>query len=364
MDLITVKGTFHEMGAQHGEALRDAIRAVYAELVEPQVKDVAEDVVQAAMKPFYDKDAARIPWVFEEMRGIADGSGIPYRDILLMNYRAFGMIGWYRDTSTKYRAAPGCTAMGMVTEDAGVAVGGNADGDSPSYYRLIRRIARKGIPHMQVNWVGTVWGHNGANAEGLGLGSAGSVGWYDTYDVLQDATVIFNDMGRRHVLQHGRTVTEALAFLHKNPVTCQIALGDSTGALVCIQGLGAFGMAVMDARNSKGLVYSPNHVFYPEAVAALRKRGIEPEVTPLNGGRQQVLDRAREIAPRTLAGFKALLRSRENEPLCICDGTHHQFGLWPTYWSTYVLPQKDPGVLYFSEYPIRENEYAPIPVEG
>jgi len=137
-------------------------------------------------------------------------------------------------------------------------------------------------------------------------------------------------------------------------------MGDATGALVCTQGLGAFGMAVMDATRNGGLVYTTNNVSYPDALAALRKRGIEPELLKLNVSRLQVFERTRDRSTRTLDSFKTLLRSRENEPLCICDGVHDECGLWTTYWSTYALCEREPGVLYFAEHPIRQNEYMPF----
>jgi isopenicillin-N N-acyltransferase-like protein len=79
---VTVSGTHYEMGRQHGAACAALIRRVFEArmaIVRRATNFDAGAVVEAAGR-YYDPVAASCPHLIDEVRGIADGAGMPFAE--------------------------------------------------------------------------------------------------------------------------------------------------------------------------------------------------------------------------------------------------------------------------------------------
>ena len=114
--VVRLSGSHHEIGVQHGRLLRNEIRALYdayvvAGIVEKEGRPLHQLVAAAR---HYD---AFVPARYrEEMRGIAEGSGMTYEQILVINTFADALLGESRF----------CSAVAVNGRD-GLLVGRNLD---------------------------------------------------------------------------------------------------------------------------------------------------------------------------------------------------------------------------------------------
>lgn len=107
---IILTGGPRERGRQYGAAASDKIRlslALYSKLFEVHAKLDWEGAKSKALR-FEEAIAKYLPDALEEMRGIAEGSGLSYEDILTLNCRSEVM----------FAMADGCSALALLPEQA------------------------------------------------------------------------------------------------------------------------------------------------------------------------------------------------------------------------------------------------------
>ena len=81
--LIRLTGTPYEMGRQHGKLLKDQIAFLHREFLDAMVIPA---VGREALGEWATSVEGFIPKAYrEELRGLADGAGMPYREILVAN---------------------------------------------------------------------------------------------------------------------------------------------------------------------------------------------------------------------------------------------------------------------------------------
>lgn len=345
MPIETARGSPYEMGRQHGRLYRHVIHANVAEWSKRHSFQGSDEAIDAAIKPQRVLQEELCPWVFDELRGIADGSEVDYQWILRMHLRV-----WNAAPRTDYAAQYGCTAIGMITEDAGVAVGGTLD-DPRSSYVLIRRIPKNGLAHVMTTWAGTAWGHNGTNEAGLGLAQA-SLGGIEGPAPSVSRKGLLQGMYGRIALETCATVAETLALADRFHAGGSDVLGDAGGNLVARQRMGGI-QGTMRASDSANMVFCANHIYMTELTSALAECGAKPIVTEYSRGRFETLEQARERMPRTVGTMRTLLRSHSRYPHSICNAG--------TVNANFSLPCKEPGVLYFADKPVCQNEFTPYP---
>lgn len=85
---VSVSGAPYERGRQYGTALRDRVKASAA-LYGKTLEDLGYDQVRktALIKAFATQIDAFGEHYLEEMRGISDGAGIPFEDVVMINAR-------------------------------------------------------------------------------------------------------------------------------------------------------------------------------------------------------------------------------------------------------------------------------------
>src|SRR6266536_728688 len=138
---VEVRGGPRERGRQHGEACREQVRRYADALLRALAGEAAlrsldaggqaltrEDLYARALTflPFF---AAYAPHLVEEIRGIAEGAGVPFAAALLVNVRA-EVAGVQAGALT--RNLEGCTAFAVGREAAAggaMYLGQNQDQD-------------------------------------------------------------------------------------------------------------------------------------------------------------------------------------------------------------------------------------------
>lgn len=341
----TVRGTPYEMGLQQGRIFRHLIHANVAQWAMRHTFEGSDELLDATMAGQRAIQEELCPWVFEELRGIAEGSGVDLPWIERLHMRI-----WNALPNQPYPGdAGGCTIVGMKTPD-GVAVAGVLD-DPRSSYVLLRRIPKDGIPHISTVWAGTAWGHNGCNEVGLSLAQA-SGGNFEGGKMPTPAVQLRIEMVLRLMLTNCATVPEALKVMAGHRQGCSLVLGDAQGNLMLQQEAAV--AAVLDADDAGGMVYASNHMYLPAVVEHLARHGVRPVLSDYSRCRFEVLEQARKTVPRTVAGLKDLLRSHERFPHSICNNM--------SCWINLMLPEKEPGVFHLCDKPPCRSEFAAYPV--
>ncbi|MEJ2038598.1 MAG: C45 family autoproteolytic acyltransferase/hydrolase, partial [Desulfosarcinaceae bacterium] len=177
---LKVGGTPYEIGLAHGKALKDLIAGFVSSIASvhqannPYLKARHEDMMAVCMRNagFLEKFSEAL---VEEMRGIADGAGVPFEEIVYLN--SFLELEDVRAPGLGARLVPdtlwGCTTFN-VTAEAG------ADGkayigqtfDMEKYYKkylVLLSISPQNGPDMLVLTFAGVLGLVGLNAAGLAV---------------------------------------------------------------------------------------------------------------------------------------------------------------------------------------------------
>lgn len=126
-----VSGTPFEQGVQQGQELSDAIRrnlaSVHRKLEQEKVDLQAYQAFVNQNLRFFQEQR---PEMYEELQGIAQGSGLPLDDILLLNIPAYFLCESFRHITQEcsmlcvrgQAAADGCTYI-IKNRDMGMPMG-------------------------------------------------------------------------------------------------------------------------------------------------------------------------------------------------------------------------------------------------
>lgn len=334
----TVRGTHYEMGLEQGRLFRHVIQANVHTWVMRHAFLFSDAQMDAFVEESRRSDEALAPWVFKELQGIAEGSGVALPWIQRLHWRLWNKL------PAPPPAGTACTAIGLIAADEGPVVGGTLDDPRDSYV-LIRRIPRDGIPHLMIHWAGTVWGHNGVNEAGLAIASA-SVGWFEPKLPMPKEVYGLPGTTSRQLLETCATVSEGLAFLRRARTFGSLVLADASGAMSAVQTYGPC-LAVEEPKD--GMIFLTNHICMPALVAEGARHGCRPGITDYSRTRYEVLEKYRKQTGRSLAVMEELCRSHEGHPHSICnDGT---------VMASFAAPRKERGHMHIADRPPCRNPF-------
>ena len=199
MDVLRVKGTPREAGRQFGEAYREGFRQASEE-----IRRMAENRPEwLAELPLVRENLAwYAPRFLDELRGMAQGAGLPVESILL-NHRRYLSV------------SQGCSSVAFMSGPDGPVLGKNVDLYNHSDMRFIIRHVTyddgREIVHPTV--IGDLMARPvGRNMSGLACGAA-SVGSVFQKS-LQHPSI---DVAIYEMLRNCATVAEAIAFMLRYP---------------------------------------------------------------------------------------------------------------------------------------------------
>ncbi|MFI5403202.1 MAG: C45 family autoproteolytic acyltransferase/hydrolase [Planctomycetota bacterium] len=158
--VLRLSGTPREMGFQHGAALKPQIRFLYHEYYEALVKRL---VGEADLKAWARDTEPFIPEAYrEEMKGIAEGAGLPYDEVLVVNT----MVDRFQTI-----ACSTVVAAGDATKGGEVYFGRNLDFPGRNLLQKMTVVIvwspEGGTPLAAVTWPGMLGVLSGMNSEGV-----------------------------------------------------------------------------------------------------------------------------------------------------------------------------------------------------
>lgn len=177
--VIELFGTPYEIGLKHGEALKDLIVEFVGTVTSVhRMNNGYLKVEKNTLEVFCKKNIGYLekfsPDLVEEMRGIADGAGVAFEEILFLN--SFLELEDLRAPGVGAKVLPdglwGCTTFNVTREagEGGTAYIGQTY-DMEKYYEkflcLLRITPKKGPAMLVVSFAG-ILGLNGLNSAGVG----------------------------------------------------------------------------------------------------------------------------------------------------------------------------------------------------
>jgi isopenicillin-N N-acyltransferase-like protein len=255
--IIETKGLPYEVGYQHGNQVREKVKSCLDRFCPVSERTRQRRRIVAKIE---DTVASQMPEAIEEMRGIAEGSGLNYEDILLLN---LSVELWGEGI---FSTSPGCTLIGIAGEDPLVAKTIDMiPGDDQNFICQIVR-PTYGYPFLHITYAGTIWTDGGINSAGLA----------QTNSTLQSNGCDWSNFPifimTRHLLQYCRNVSEAVDFAsHRNAINqgSNILLGDADNNLVVLEKSIRQGIRYWEEKPKYSgqigkVIYATNHSVTPQ----------------------------------------------------------------------------------------------------
>ena len=233
--LLHLSGTPYEIGYQHGALLRDEVNKgaarFYADLIHGGREMPCSIKIwllrkYLEWKVYVPLEKAQPRNILEELKGIADGSGVPYDIIFRANHHtgpamvltpvlASDNIEAFQKIGIKVGACSSFAATGRLTANGGIIVGRNTDygGVSlwPRYQTLLFVKPSEGYAHVKVGTAGVILWNPGMNTEGIVVCPHYMV--YDDCDPSGWSIAAFTD----EILRKAGSLKDAERIFHDNP---------------------------------------------------------------------------------------------------------------------------------------------------
>jgi isopenicillin-N N-acyltransferase-like protein len=320
MIVIECTGDGRSRGRMHGEVARGLIRdglqrwadATAGAAGIPITRYVSAFLSDTALLAAIE---TRLPDLVEEMRGIADGAGVPFDQVAAYNLMD---EQWWYDLERTPNAEPGCSVVAFADQGTGaVLLGQNMD--LPAYMdggQVVLRIQAPGQPEELVLSAAGLLGLTGVNQAGLGLCVNTLLMLRHSRSGLPVTAVI------RGALRHERR-DAALAFLQSvsHASGQHYAVGDPGG----VMGLecSATGKTLSPPASESALIHTnhplANHEIDPVAEAALEQRGSIADskrrlefLNEQSASIRQIADIRRVLADRSVPICKTPTRERNS----------------------------------------------------
>ncbi|HSX03682.1 MAG TPA: C45 family peptidase [Rhabdochlamydiaceae bacterium] len=203
--ILHLKGTPYERGFQHGQALQKLIAANLSTFIEnketssnPRTQEFLKNLPK--IMPFVPKH------FMEEMQGVADGAGIEFKKILMLNlfpemFHCSGIT--VKNEATKngqlYHVRVLDYAIGKNLQDTAVLMVVEPEGK---------------IPYLNVSYAGFIGTVTGMNKEKISIGEVGGHG-YGYWEGIPMAFLL------RELLENAMTLQQAKEIVSGSPRTCE-----------------------------------------------------------------------------------------------------------------------------------------------
>lgn len=206
IDVIMVEGTPYEMGYAHGALVKDKIKHLMEKVVPAMCKDlgISETIAYALLDQAYKSAEPYIPDDYkEEMRGLADGSGIPLKSV-----HRFHIIPGVSEYHCTFFAAWGKAVPNEhLIQIRALDYETNAHiQDHPA---IIIRKPDRGVPFCSIAWAGFIGVVSGINSEKIAMSEIGD-SFGEEHETLEGEPMIFV---MRDVLQNASSLDEALEIV-------------------------------------------------------------------------------------------------------------------------------------------------------
>ena len=339
---IEVSGTHLEMGRQIGEALQKEIRGFTEIALERVNKTIAvsRDTAMSVSRESIAYVERYSPDMMEELRGMADSSGVSLDELMLLQVR----------NQLQPDKEAGCTAFSIASQlsaQQGAIVGQNWDNDpalDPFNVVLTRRPIDKPAL-MNITQAGLI-AYIGLNDAGIGAclntlpapSRPHGVPHYFTVRGIYEAVTL--DGAVQAVLRADRAVpANIILATPQGPVDLEITVDD-----------------VHVLRDEgEGIIFHTNHCLHPDLVSI---NAIFPELIESKPRIVQIEKLYGAMnRPLSLESMKSTLADHDNFPKSICrhPNDHPSNGFWVTVFSVIIEPET--GCMHISRGNPCENPY-------
>ena len=172
--VLTLRGTPREIGRQHGEQVPELIKdnlRFYMNLWQ-HMGGVSREKILTDVEAFVPFIERFDPDLTEEMRGVAEGAGLEFREVAALNARTELTFSCLPNT-LKESSTGGCTSFGLLpeaTESGHVIIGQNWDWRSEALQTsVVLQIEQTRKPNIVMHAEAGTIGHRGMNSAGLGV---------------------------------------------------------------------------------------------------------------------------------------------------------------------------------------------------
>ena len=345
--IVEVRGKTHrEMGRVIGEQLQSAIEEILSELEIPgkHQSSAARSIIAGS---FQERMSRYAPELLEEMKGIAEGSGVPKEHIFIYN----DLPEMWQADEFMQDMDRGCTALGFSDSPLGPIVGKNNDiGENKAKYHIPHRYSfPNGRKALISTWPGTVWAAAFVNDHGVATGGA-SVG---SATINPDGFP--SNFDNRVLAERAKSLQEALELIRSLPISSHAFTGilaDEEAILGLEVSVG--GMAVKEPIN--GACWGVNHFIESEMIT---RQNVSAEILANSWARWVRLEERTKSVPHTVDGMKSILAYHADW------GSICQHGKGPKRMhssASYVMIPKERKIHFTYGKPC-ETEWVEIPME-
>lgn len=307
---LTVGGRPYEQGVRQGEGCALAIAVNWAQISDLIIRLI--DGRETWYRGLVEKQRRYIeridPDTVEELRGIADGSGIPLEHIEAMNFPMY----------TAIRRA------NIIEECSTYAVGGAATADGKTYllktrdqpvdqfqfeHVMLERRYADGSSIVEVNAAGIITNPgSGMNEAGLAVGTAGSWSRQRMRIHLSSLGQAYVMPDMHYVLRNATTVHEAHQVLGSTPrlAGMNIVLADATGEVATVE---VTSDAALLTVPEDAIAVLTNHYVHPD----LRELNDPPEANPSSHQRLTTITNYLRDRRRRISALDMLRLSMDHE---------------------------------------------------
>jgi isopenicillin-N N-acyltransferase like protein len=311
MPIVHLDGEPYAQGRQHGSALREQIAHnldVYYDRFQREVQLAADEARARAASylPLLDGHA-----YLDTLRGIADGSGQPLLDLLVLNVR-YELL-YYQYTVCAVGGADGCTAFAVLpsaSANGHLLLGQNWDWIPELLGAVLHTRELDGLETLSFTEAGIVGGKIGLNSSGLGLAINGLLSTDDDWSrsVMPFHVRCFEILRRRSLAEARRVVeTEARAC------SANFLLAQRPDVIVNVE---AAPDAVRELYPERGAVVHTNHFVDPTLL------GVEEPLSERRPHSYTRYHRMRALldarAPVSIGDLEASLRDHDDYPDSVC----------------------------------------------
>ncbi len=312
--LIDIAGEPRERGLQYGQGARDQIRIGIGNYQQAFLKiGISWDEALAFAATFITRLSAEEPRLLEEIRGIAQGAGVRFEEILALNAR----------TEILYHArsrnvmGDGCTGAVVLPEASAshrLLHAQNWDWrDECAESTVILRVSPDSGPKMLIQAEAGVLARCGLNSQGIGL--TGNFLKCERENVPGGLPIPFI---RRRILMAG-TFRDAIAAIYRSPrsFSSNIMLSCDAGEAFDFE---ATPGEVFWTEPQDGLLVHANHFVSTAARCKVRDVGIEVAPDSLYRHRRVASSLYAKRGHITFAELREALADRVGDPHGVCSG--------------------------------------------
>ncbi|KIW58352.1 hypothetical protein PV05_02877 [Exophiala xenobiotica] len=302
---VVASGSAWDIGFAHGSQIPNRIRTAisnYEELFQETADcDWAESKNRAST--YLPSLEQNHPDLVEEMRGIAEGSGVDFQDVLALNLRSEISLTNYSD---------GCTSIvsqNPTTSEVFLAQNWDWVGEAGRSTAFFN-IRKTGKPRIRMLGEAGILAKFGMNEAGLGI----------CMNAIRCGTVNKNalpvHLAVRRVLEC-RSFDEAFAVLEKNLVAscCNFMIADRDGNFATIE-CTPKGLAPIRPQPGSSTTFHTNHLWSPNVPDGIRDHPSKNSFSRL--------ERIRELSngqEADMAKIRAWLADEQGTPVSICRST-------------------------------------------